>query len=305
MSYLEQLRSRRRTPKSVWHKLKTSINTDKYRFYLVFEGEEDEDFFSGFVENRLAGVPFRPIICDGKGGVLAVQQEMIDHFGDFRNVFFVIDSDHDEFIGTADYPEQAFNTCGYSVENYLQCTETCTAAIKKCYQLRDSDPLVQHVEARVSSDFKTFEKRASSIMTYVVALRRNDQVLSLDDLHFSDVFEFTELGLSKKKIDCEKLCSSVGAGVELGFGDFLSTLRELGDNKPTEIIRGKLVAQFILHLIKGVPSFFKGQTKLNGRELKSRVDLGKKNILHVVSEFIEIPPRFDEFIDGIEVSLSG
>ena len=304
MSYLEELRSRRKTPKSAWHKLKTSINTDKYQFFLVFEGEEDEDFFSKFAEDKLPGVPFRPIICDGKGGVLALQQEMISHFGDFQNVFFVVDSDHDQFIGASDYPEQTFNTCGYSVENYLHCENTCVAAIKRCYQLRDTDPLVQQIEARVASDFQVFEKRAITVMAYVVALRKDDQILSLDNFPFANMFEFNSSGLNTKKVECDPALEAIEAQTKVSSKDFLATLRELRRQDPVPIIRGKLVAQFVLHLIKGIPSFFKGQNKINGKPLKSKVDLGKKNVLHVVSDHIAIPQRFEEFLAEIGASLA-
>jgi len=188
MSYLQQLRERRKTPRSAWHKLKTTIGTEKYSFFMVFEGEEDEEFFSKFVEAKLVGVKFHPIICDGKGGVQAIQEEMLKHFGGFRNVFFVIDSDHDRFIGTAEHPDQTFNTCGYSVENYLQDADACVAAIKHCYQLRESDPLIPAVIARVRADFQFFEMRASTLMAYAIGLRMEDQVLNLDELMFSSVF---------------------------------------------------------------------------------------------------------------------
>ncbi len=304
MSYLEQLRNRRKTPKSAWHKLKTSINTDKYDFFLVFEGEEDEDFFSKFAEEKMPGKPFRPIICDGKGGVLAIQQEMIEHFGSFRNVFFFLDSDHDRFIGASNYPEQTFNTCGYSVESYLYCEKTCLAAIKKCYQLRDNDPLLNEVEKRIESDFHKFEKRALSVMAYVVALRKDDQVLSLDGLTFSHMFEFSESGLNRKQLRCDPALEAVQAQSKLCLPNFLVALRELKGHCPSQIIRGKLVAQFVLHLIKGIPSFFKDQTKLNGKPLKPRVELGKRNIMYVVSGEINTPPRLEEFLDKIDASLA-
>jgi hypothetical protein len=304
MSYLQQLRDRRKTPKSAWHKLKTTIGTEKYSFFLVFEGEEDEEFYSKYVETKLAGVKFHPIICDGKGGVQALQEEMIQHFGGFQNVFFIVDSDHDRFIGEAEYPNQTFNTCGYSVENYLQDVDVCVSAIRHCYQLRDSDPLVPAVIARVNADFRLFERRASTLMAYAVGLRMEDQILSLDELKFSSVFDFTESGLRKKPMVCNEMLTNVEAQSKLSSNAFKTQLRKLKKQAPSNVIRGKMVAQFVLHLIKCVPGFFKGQTKLNGKPLKSRIEIGKKNILHVVSEFIAIPPRFDAFVNQIEAQIS-
>lgn len=131
-----------------------------------------------------------------------------------------------------------------------------------------------------------------------------DQILSLDELKFSSVFEFTESGLRKKTVVCNELLTDVEAQSKLSLDALKTLLRNLKKEAPSHVIRGKLVAQFVLHLIKCVPNFLKGQTKLNGKPLKSRVELGKKNILHVVSEHIVIPPRFDAFVDEIEALIS-
>lgn len=119
MSYLETLRQRRKTPVSAWHKLRTSLATKKFDFYIAFEGEEDEEFYSGFMAERFPGKKFRPVICDGKGGVLALHAEVVKTYGSPRSVFFFVDSDHDRFLGEDEYPAQTFSTCGYAVENYI------------------------------------------------------------------------------------------------------------------------------------------------------------------------------------------
>ncbi len=88
MSYLKSLRSRRKVPSSAWHKLRTSLPTNKFDFYVAFEGEEDEEFYSKFLTQKFPNKKFRPLICDGKSGVLALDNEVAKTYGRSQNIFF-------------------------------------------------------------------------------------------------------------------------------------------------------------------------------------------------------------------------
>lgn len=145
MSYLETLRKRRKIPAAVWHQVRTSLGTGKFDFYAAFEGEEDEVFYSRFLNERFPDKTFRPVICDGKGGVLALHDKVVETHGSPRNVFFFVDSDHDRFLGADNYPAQTFSTCGYSVENYIYNADTVLSGIKKHFLLNKADELCEEI----------------------------------------------------------------------------------------------------------------------------------------------------------------
>lgn len=302
MSYLETLRERRKTPISAWHKLRTSIATNKFDFYVVFEGEEDEEFYSTFLERRFPGKNFRPVICDGKGGVLALHSEVIEAYGTPQNVFFFIDSDHDRFLGEDKYPEQTFSTCGYAIENYFYDPEVVYAGIKKHFQLNLADELWGDIRAAFERDRQTFELRAKSFMSYVVALRINDQNPSLDKVDLNSIFKLEDDGLKRREIDCADLLAN--AEVEaLPLVEVLKHARLLRDTDPSLCFRGKLVAQFVVNFCRRLGRRFTTRKKLNGKPLKAKIEFGKKNLVSAFVDFVDEPERLSEFFQEMEKAL--
>lgn len=298
MSYLDTLRSRRKTPQAAWHKLRTSIETGKFQFFAAFEGEEDEEFFSAFIVRRFSDATFRPIICDGKGGVLALQEAVVAKYGSTKNVFFFVDSDHDRFLGQDKYPNGTFSSCGYSVESYFYDKTILRSAICKYFQLNKSDELCKEIDEALEHDFRVFGMRAKTIMTYAVGLRVADQSPDLDALHFSDIFEFTNSGLVTKKIECQHLIDKIGTN-SLSFHAFRNLLGILKSHSTVEIVRGKLVSQFILAFYRNLPRRFKGRTKLNGKALHSKIELSKANLISVLTDFAPMPVRLEKFLDDL------
>lgn len=304
MSYLEELRSRRKTPQSAWHKLRTEIGTKKFSYFAVFEGEEDEEYYSPHLERILSGIAFRPIICDGKGGVQALYSEVVNAFGDPRNVYFFVDSDHDRFIEQGEYPEQMFNTCGYSIENYCFDKQALRDVARKCYQLNINDPIYVDLAVKIDDAFATFCDATRPIMSYVVGLRSQDQALNMDGLHFSDLFEFREEGLVSKELSIKYLLQKIGSTGSLSPKEFEEFQENLAEEEIEAICRGKLISQFLLNFLKSVPTQFANRSKFNGKPLKSKLEIGKKNLILTFGNFIDIPPRLKEFLERLRSSLS-
>lgn len=303
MSYLEELRSRRKTPQIAWHKLRTTLGTKKFCFFVVFEGEEDEEYYSTYIERILPGKPFRPIICDGKGGVLALHSEMIRAYGDTKNVYFFVDTDHDRYISQAEYPAQTFNTCGYSVENYCFDKQALRSVARKCYQLNLDDPIYVDLEGKIDAAFEVFCTVTRPVMSYVVGLRRQDQILDMDQLHFVDLFELEEAGLISKDVDIGKLAEKMGSPNLLSDAEFKDCEKDLISEKVAVFCRGKLVSQFLLNFLKSIPKLFAGIDRLNGKPLKSKIEVGRKNLILIFAEFIDVPARLRTFLEQIASEL--
>jgi hypothetical protein len=302
MSYLEILRARRKTPVSTWHKLRTSIATKKFDFYVAFEGEEDEEFYSGFLAARFPGKKFRPLICDGKGGVIALHQEVLESYGSPLNVFFFIDADHDRFLGQDDYPAQTFSTCGYAVENYIYDPEVILKGIRKHFQLNPADELCAEVQNALERDRDVFEVRARTIMSYSVALRTNDQSPDLDKVDLNSIFELNDDGLKRRKIDCAALLAAGGVA-PLTSAEIYKHARLLRNANPNVFFRGKLVSQFVVNFCRRLAKRFRSKQKLNGKPLKAKIEFGKNNLISAFVDFVEAPDRLLEFFEEMEAAL--
>lgn len=303
MSYLEILRARRKTPVSAWHKLRTSIATKKFDFYVAFEGEEDEEFYSSFLTERFPEKKFRPLICDGKGGVIALHQEVVESYGNPLNVFFFIDSDHDRFLGQDDYPAQTFSTCGYAVENYIYEPDVILRGIRKHFQLNAADELCEEVQNALERDRFVFELRVRTIMSYSVALRANDQCPDLDKVDLNSIFELNDDGLKRRNVDCAALITA-GDVAPLTSAEIYRHARLLRNTNPNVFFRGKLVAQFVVNFCRRLSKRFRSKQKLNGKPLKAKIEFGKNNLISAFVDFVEAPDRLLEFFDEMDEALS-
>ncbi|MEP3113528.1 DUF4435 domain-containing protein [Nisaea sp.] len=265
----------------------------------MFEGEEDEEFYSNFLLERFPQKKFKPIICDGKGGVFALSDTLFDKFGNKKNVFFFIDTDHDKILGIDDYPENFFSTCGYSVENYFFDEEIIMSGIKKYFQINPSDEILTEISNLLKSDRNTFEGRFMAIMAFAVELRKKDHSPELKNLKFNTFFEYKNLSLKKKNVQCEHLLHQTKINLEDEFSVWRST-RDVRKMDTRTVIRGKYCTQFILNFIRHLPEKFQNREKSNGKPLKQKVELGNNNLISLFAEFVELPERLSTFMDKME-----
>lgn len=302
MTYLSKLRGRRKTPAAVWHKLRTSISTDKFDFFVAFEGEEDEEFYSKHLSARFPDKRFRPLICDGKGGVLGLHSEVLNAWGSAKNVFFFIDADHDRLIGIDEDLENTFVTCGYAVENYIYDDNVVLPAIDRLYQLNNADDLRGEISRCWHADCHVFEVRASTVMSYLLALRRSNQDPNLDRVNFNAFFAYQDGVLEKKTVSCNDLVEWMNVDrVEIRL--LLETMRETQRLEKNAFFRGKMLAQFIISFFRNLPKRFDGREKLNGKPLKPKTDLGKANFIASFLDFTDCPDRLTDFFDTMEHSF--
>lgn len=289
MSYLETLRHRRKTPQAAWHKLRTSIDVGKFDFFAAFEGEEDEEFYSVFFEKELSGVTFRPIVCDGKGGVLGLYERTIEAFGSTRNIFFFIDSDHDRYIGIEKYPENVFATAGYSIESYAFDFKGIIRLVRKHFQLNESDPVLQEIGGRIEIDMLNFAKGARRVMAYAICLRSKDEDIEMDKLHFVDFFEFRDGRLVNKKVDCRVCLDSLNCNLKLSYSEVSRCIRSIRRDATELVVRGKLILQFIVSLFKQISRDYDKAIKLNGKPLRMKMELNSRNFMLQFAEVVDPP----------------
>ncbi|MEO9827642.1 MAG: DUF4435 domain-containing protein [Paracoccaceae bacterium] len=302
MTYLESLRARRKTPAAAWHKLRTSMSAERFDFFAVFEGEDDEEFFSHFLYQRFPDKKFRPIVCDGKGGVLALHQSAVAEYGEERNIFFFVDTDHDCLIGRDIYPAQTFSTCGYSIENYFYDSDTVFAGIMRHFRLNPADDLCKEIRTAFEHDRSLFERRSTPIMSYAVALRINDQDPKLDNFGLHALFDLHSSGIRKKPQDFNIFLRAVQA-TTLPRCELFRVRRLLKGRDPNEFFRGKFVASFVLNFCRKLAKRFENKPKLNGKPLKASMEFGGNSLVNAFIDYIDMPERLSSFFDTIDVKI--
>ena len=305
MSYLKTMRDRRKTPHAAWHKIRTTIGTDKFDLFAAFEGEEDEDFFSAYIYRREASIKVLPIICDGKGPLIALHKKIRDNYGSLRNVFFFLDSDHDKILGYDLPSEQCFTTDGYSFESYGLSGEVIIKIFESNFGLHPTDPLLAEVRSIIQDAMVVFCRRARTIMTYVLLLRQLDIHVEVDELHFHKFFQFDGDVLKKKSRSLEWISNESKVSHVPALSDLFATARSIKSVSDACVIRGKMVAQFLIKFLKCLSQTLRNRDKMNGKKCTAKVELGGGNYAQQLSIASAESDRLSDFLDELLERVKG
>ena len=119
------LRDQARTPHALYHEFalaQSKCATDAH--FLFFEGVDDPVFFAGHIVPRLNGRDYYEFICNGRDGVIKVQELCARDGRASNRTLFFIDKDHTDILGAAtEFPSGLFQTECYSFENYIVCKQ--------------------------------------------------------------------------------------------------------------------------------------------------------------------------------------
>ncbi|GAA6148401.1 hypothetical protein NBRC116586_14630 [Pseudooceanicola nitratireducens] len=305
MSYLKTMRDRRKTPHAAWHKIRTTIGTDKFDLFAAFEGEADEDFFSAYIYQRDANIKLFPVICDGKGPLIALHKKILNSYGNPRNVFFFLDSDHDKILGYDLPAEQCFTTDGYSYESYGLSEEVILKIFENNFGLHPTDPLLAEVQAIIQDALNVFCRRARTIMTYVLLLRQLDIQVEVDELHFYKFFQFDGNVLRTKSRSFRWISSESKVPQVPAQPDIIAMARSLKHASDACVIRGKMVAQFLIRFLKCLSQTLKDRDKINGKKCTAKLELGGGNYAQQLSIASTESERLSDFLDDLLERVKG
>lgn len=299
------MRARRKTPHAAWHKIRTTITTEKFDLFAAFEGEEDEEFYTAYIYRRDEEIRIFPVICDGKGPLLALYDKVRENYDDMANVFFFLDSDHDEMLGQQLPTTHCFKTDGYSFESYGLSEDVAVAIVEKNFGLHPTDPLLQDVRTITQEAFKVFRRRARTIMTYVLLLRRMDLPAEVDNLHFHKLFQFEGDAISTKRRSFEWVSRETASCYVASFREVLVAARSVREIPDACIIRGKMVAQFLIRFMKCLARTLRDRQKINGKMCTVRTELGGGNFAQQLSTCSEESERLARFLDDLLFDIKG
>lgn len=298
MSYLETLRRRRTAAKAVEHILRMSVSSGKYRAFLIVEGEEDEEFYSLVVEEILPTLHFQTIVCDGKGGVLGLRDFADTTYPQCKSILYFIDRDHDDFVGLDHSREDTYVTDGYSVEWDVCRPEVLQAIFRSNYTVAKDDPLIGDFMKHCDRAARATTRRFRSTMAMVVAVRREDQNPDLDRLTVGTLFKYSPLGYRRIAVTLVQLAEMMELQHPPSWTKVLATLRELRGHPDAKFVRGKMIMSLYLELLTRFASD-PARKKANGRGLKAKVQIGKKNFVHLAMPSILVPDSLRTFLEHL------
>ncbi|MYZ50139.1 DUF4435 domain-containing protein [Propylenella binzhouense] len=296
MSYLESLRARRQAQKAVEQLLRMAIGSGRYVAIFAVEGEEDEEYYSEMWDKVICNHPIQVIVCDGKGGVLGARDFIDREYPNTCVVLYFIDKDHDEFIGINHARADTYVTDGYSIE-WDVCNEAAIVhVLQRNYTIMSGDPLLESFRVFWRRSTTAVLPRLRTVMAGIVLIRQQDIDPSLDGLTVNALFEFRSGAYERRRLSFDRFREMVETEWMPSQGEWVAMLRILSGTPDSSYVRGKILVSFYCDMISRFAADC-SHRKSNGRLLKPKIQIGKRNFIHLAIPLLTVPSSLRVFFE--------
>ena len=295
MTYLKQLRGRRRSSADTQHRLRLFVADEKVGAILVVEGKLDDVLITDAFTRNVSDCRSTPIVCNGKGGVLGLRDFLDSKYHNDTKAMFFIDRDHDDFIRINDADKRTYITDHYSIE-WCVCTEKVMCSIvAKCYALSKSDPFNSTVCVRFQQLMQEAMDHSRPVMQAVVAARQNGEVLDLNNISLSKICEFSNNKLVRTSYGINNLLKSANCS-KIPTSKQLSKIKsQLQKEDDRSYVRGKIGLQFFCLFFRMLNEICGSPRKTNKKGLKTIEEIGQDNFRKFIPSDWTVPDSLKEF----------
>lgn len=255
------LREEANSPHAVFHQfilLLGKCSSDCHFFF--FEGSEDSAFYIGFALDRLAGRDYHEFICNGRQGVIKVNELCGRDGRAFERTLHFVDKDHCEFINPGEnLPNRVFQTDFYSFESYLVCQQSFRRFWTERLRLPSNDERYISYSIAFEKMHQSFSKRMKFLMAIVLIGRgienRPKAKLNLNNVKLEKVIS---MDLESGTVNWENhagrsfLAASniTASGISIRGDAIRSVFRKyLRHHEPKRYIRGKYELWFFVKFL--------------------------------------------------------
>lgn len=314
----EILREEARAPHAVFHQFMLLLGKSPPDcHFLFFEGAEDPTFFIGFVLARLDGREYHEFVCNGRQGVIKVNELCSRDGRAFDRSLYFIDKDHCDLMSPEEVlPSRTFQTDCYSFENYLVCKQSFRRFWTERLHLHSGDSRYDSYQLLFERLHQSFFQRMHFLMAIILIGRGIDKwpvaKLNLNNVNFEKVLS---IDLSAERVHWVSsggqnfLAASnmTASGVTVRGDAIRSVVRKyLRGREPKSYVRGKYELWFFARFlsliskklsdrnqakVSGLPRATPGESITHASALDSLC--GLVPCPATLSQFLEtsIPPR--------------
>lgn len=171
------LRAEARTPHAVFHQFMLLLgNSTPDCHFFFFEGSEDPAFYIGFILPRLHSREYHEFVCNGRNGVIKVNELCSRDGRAFDRTLYFIDKDHCDLMNPTEVlPNRLFQTDCYSFENYLICKQSFRRFWTERLHLQSGDPRFDSYLELYHRLHQSFLKRMLFLMAIILIGRGIDK----------------------------------------------------------------------------------------------------------------------------------
>ncbi len=306
-SFLDDLRIARNESAIAYHLF--LLKYPRPGIYTFFEGEGDSSFYAnpirGFNSHNL---PLFQFDCNGKEDVLNTYRkidEKSSHFSETSQtrILFFVDKDYDDLLGKNAF--EAFNifvTKFYSVENYIVSESMLQVVMEDLFNFNNTHFDFEIIQNKFLTELDKFYELILPITAWIIYLKKSEKRINLKDIKLTNFLKFGE-DISLDYVDTElsiileKISLSLGVEPEPNAITYCKDIIiELQQHDPKQITRGKFELWFFVSFIKLLAASLKREVLADHQNLKTHLDIGVGNALHILGPRAVIPEELKEFL---------
>lgn len=194
MDMLEIHAEAKEEPISAYNEFLNRFNPTKNQIFVFYEGDEDPSYYNKFIEAEVEeGVVIEELISGCRNNVIVNYRTLRANGYNVHRMLFIIDRDLSFWLNEDEIETDIFVTDGYSVENYLVCTEvfeklvTQVKGFARCTK-KDIDAICNLLRRLLSQYCIAMEY----IMACAVLAKKRNRDIKLSLLKYSRFLQITQ-----------------------------------------------------------------------------------------------------------------
>lgn len=249
----------------------------------------------------------RDFDCGNKNNVLALSRTIRTRHGT-DNCLFCVDKDHDDLLGEI-VDGFVYVTSTYSIENLLATKEVLWAVWREYCGLPCGDGKYEDAERRFVSSQKTFWKRVTPLMAWLIWHRKMGTKININNIDWSRLFDIREdtleLVRTERIFDHLRSMTNTSCARQPSIGELVSLSREISKMDPKAYVRGKQeLWHFVLFVNRLMASMSKSVPKgeRNKKPLMSAMP-SQQNAVQLLASRISPPSDFVAYVRKMGVVI--
>jgi hypothetical protein len=313
------LRAEAKTPHAVFHQFMLLVGSNSPdSYFLFFEGADDPAFYIGFILPRLHNRQYHEFVCNGRSGVIKVNELCSRDGRAFDRTLYFIDKDHSDLINPNEVlPSRLFQTDFYSFENYLVCQQTFRRFWSERLHLQSCDSRFDSYLELYNKLHQSFRKRMLFLMAIVLIGRGIDKhpvaKLNLNNVKMDKVLSI-DLSSGRVRwapnggINFLAASNMIASGSAVRGDAIRSVVRKhLCSHQPKFYIRGKFELWFFVRFLCQVTNQLSNRrsASINGQPRATPGEvISHASAIDSLCALAPIPERLDSFL-AINISTGG
>lgn len=301
MSFIDALRSARRSRVSVLHEFWLQYDPSQKRVHAFFEGHDDVAFFSFHIERAMPKhARLCTYRCEGKARVYEAFGAITARIPDIQATLFFVDKDLDDILGRS-WPTdpRIFVTDVYSVENYLVTSGVLSRLLRDAVRLTRVEFDEALVVAHFEQELARFHRRTFSTMAWILEVHRARGVLNLQDVDLSrlaSVSDQCEVAPVPRRRLLELERAAGATPTKVSFRRLMHATREIARMPPKRVIRGKFEAWFFVSFWRRVTDQLRTLAKEEGGKLTVKLSLENGAFCVALKSYADTPRSLALFL---------